>query len=732
MKRTLRQIAHAGTGRPVPRFADGGYVDDFEQSMSAQRQGRRASGLALADQASAESERFAQEELERQQAEQQAVPGFANGGPVAFGSRGLEGLRDMIPKVQAMGYPQAAPQPAAEPRGAARLRALIPQVEAMGYKQASASPEPQYFAEGGFVKRVQQLFGMDPERNARIAAYKNQSAQERAAAAPAPVPAPAPAIADYAGMGATERREKAAGLNNGGHVRGPGTGTSDSIPARLSDGEFVLPADTVQTVGVRRLRDLVRETHTPVKASARKHHYVNGDLVEEPKPNSFGDQAAAARDASVSVVPTGVPAAQSPSLDSRVASIPSGPQSVPTPAADGSQNSLANTEVGRNVANTLSAVPGLGGVRQVAATGGAISSGINAASRAMNATAAAGAATAAAPSLAAASSSPPPAAPEPAFQPRTLASIAAGTSATDTGTPPPAAAPSTSNVTRVGNSYSGANVAGDITVNGQTPRGGYMNTGDTSAARTPDASAFPGQTATRSPVGDRVYFSDRSGSQPSAQNMTAADRLSALAQGESERRVGIGQATGPGSGPVMPGSFTGGFTGVIGSSSTQGNMRGRTPEQRLRDAEVSASSITNTRKWGGKGAENSDSMMAYRAALQRDSNSVQNEAAAELEGMRQTGACSARACSRQAPRSVPMRPTRSTGAGSRWHRLRRGTPIGRVIALSARRWISSGRPRPRPSALLARGSWLWQARPMTIPGRTRPAASRWTPRRAWP
>ena len=33
---------------------------------------------------------------------------------------------------------------------------------------------------------------------------------------------------------------------NGGEVNGPGTGTSDSVPARLSDGEFVLTAKAVR------------------------------------------------------------------------------------------------------------------------------------------------------------------------------------------------------------------------------------------------------------------------------------------------------------------------------------------------------------------------------------------------------------------------------------------------------------------------------------------------------
>ena len=36
---------------------------------------------------------------------------------------------------------------------------------------------------------------------------------------------------------------------NGGEVEGPGTGTSDSVPPRLSDGEFVLTAKAVRGAG---------------------------------------------------------------------------------------------------------------------------------------------------------------------------------------------------------------------------------------------------------------------------------------------------------------------------------------------------------------------------------------------------------------------------------------------------------------------------------------------------
>lgn len=49
----------------------------------------------------------------------------------------------------------------------------------------------------------------------------------------------------------------------GGPVSGPGTGTSDSIPAKLSDGEYVIPADVVATKGKEFFDNLVRKHHIP-------------------------------------------------------------------------------------------------------------------------------------------------------------------------------------------------------------------------------------------------------------------------------------------------------------------------------------------------------------------------------------------------------------------------------------------------------------------------------------
>lgn len=51
--------------------------------------------------------------------------------------------------------------------------------------------------------------------------------------------------------------------NNGGKIAGPGTGTSDSIPAMLSDGEYVIPADVVRRYGTKFFDQMIASAHTP-------------------------------------------------------------------------------------------------------------------------------------------------------------------------------------------------------------------------------------------------------------------------------------------------------------------------------------------------------------------------------------------------------------------------------------------------------------------------------------
>ncbi|MGB3881997.1 MAG: hypothetical protein WA955_15615 [Diaphorobacter nitroreducens] len=188
------------------------------------------------------------------------------------------------------------------------------------------------------------------------------------------------------------------------------------------------------------------------------------------RPNSFGDAAAA-------------------SLDSRVAQIPTG--GMRAPAADGSQDSLLNTDAGRNLSNLASALPGAGGVPGVVARGtglaaralGASAPAVTAGSRlaqvaAPYAPAAGGAAAlyaASSPASAPVPTAPPVGAPSSSMQRLTAPAVTPSR-----GAPNPLVeaaltspqAPAQGAVTREGNSYSGTNISGDITINGQAPRNG--------------------------------------------------------------------------------------------------------------------------------------------------------------------------------------------------------------------------------------------------------------------
>ena len=55
-----------------------------------------------------------------------------------------------------------------------------------------------------------------------------------------------------------------------GPVSGPGGPVDDKIPAMLSNGEYVIPADTVKKIGRKNLDKLVKQTHTPAEVQRRR------------------------------------------------------------------------------------------------------------------------------------------------------------------------------------------------------------------------------------------------------------------------------------------------------------------------------------------------------------------------------------------------------------------------------------------------------------------------------
>jgi hypothetical protein len=71
-----------------------------------------------------------------------------------------------------------------------------------------------------------------------------------------------------------------------GPVEGPGSGVSDSIPARLSDGEFVFTAKATQQIGADNLQRMMDQAEmdadAPMERQARREGgYMMDDIREE-------------------------------------------------------------------------------------------------------------------------------------------------------------------------------------------------------------------------------------------------------------------------------------------------------------------------------------------------------------------------------------------------------------------------------------------------------------------
>jgi hypothetical protein len=77
---------------------------------------------------------------------------------------------------------------------------------------------------------------------------------------------------------------------SGGLVIGPGTSSSDSIPARLSAGEFVMNASAVKRVGVDFLQSINGLSNGP-RVSGRTLAFAAGGLVPEALPQQAQGQA---------------------------------------------------------------------------------------------------------------------------------------------------------------------------------------------------------------------------------------------------------------------------------------------------------------------------------------------------------------------------------------------------------------------------------------------------------
>jgi|8_EtaG_2_1085327.scaffolds.fasta_scaffold07982_3 hypothetical protein len=82
--------------------------------------------------------------------------------------------------------------------------------------------------------------------------------------------------------------ETATEFSGAGPVNGPGSGVSDSIPARLSDGEFVFTAKATKQIGSDRLQSMMDDAEDEADASMRQEMQVGGEVEEEPQVDRFG------------------------------------------------------------------------------------------------------------------------------------------------------------------------------------------------------------------------------------------------------------------------------------------------------------------------------------------------------------------------------------------------------------------------------------------------------------
>jgi TP901 family phage tail tape measure protein len=90
------------------------------------------------------------------------------------------------------------------------------------------------------------------------------------------------------------------GFAEGGQVKGPGTGTSDSIPAWLSNGEYVLTASEVQKIGVQNIEKWKSAMASPAK-------FATGGLVQtfdsaSRNPANYGNAGVTGGNTDVTII----------------------------------------------------------------------------------------------------------------------------------------------------------------------------------------------------------------------------------------------------------------------------------------------------------------------------------------------------------------------------------------------------------------------------------------------
>jgi len=154
------------------------------------------------------------------------------------------------------------------------------------------------YANGGMLGSLMRLTGLaedTPERKAYKAAREAEKAAreaEKAAAKATPAPAPKDMPAPMGSQSVLDRRMRAAGLANGGKIKGPGTTTSDSIPAQVAQTGEPIKVSTGERI-VSAAQDALLQKIAKARGYKSVDHMFEAETGKPVGPTIKGGQMAA-------------------------------------------------------------------------------------------------------------------------------------------------------------------------------------------------------------------------------------------------------------------------------------------------------------------------------------------------------------------------------------------------------------------------------------------------------
>lgn len=192
-------------------------------------------------------------------------------------------------------------------------------------------------ADGGLVEKAATDLA---SRKSRLDEAENAAVggQPTAPAKPQPAPAPKPQTDDEkrAAVGMPPKKgllRTLLGMKEGGHVVGPGGPREDKVPAMLSDGEYVLPAKTVDKLGgPEELDELVRQTNDGREPATGLRRAAGGFIGPYPETISSAEQKATMDRFNQFRTPTSQLAGSAPAATSSTA-VPSAAPTIASRAA---------------------------------------------------------------------------------------------------------------------------------------------------------------------------------------------------------------------------------------------------------------------------------------------------------------------------------------------------------------------------------------------------------------